>query len=125
MFNIFGNTAKQLHFDEESSMEEKILGASNSVSRQLREKDGFSLLLLTVESVDNSGSRKFIICVDNTRARLILAKSRLTVLDYDFGDIVRGFGENEVVSEEAIRSAVTHFEKYTVLNAKMRMSFVM
>jgi len=97
--------------------------ASMPVAILLRAISGFSLLLLTIKSFDNSGSRKFIVCVDDARASAILTKNQLTVLDYERDDIVRGFGRNQEVSDEAISSAITYFEKHSVPNSQMRCSF--
>jgi hypothetical protein len=120
-FRIYHEVALQIISAYEAT--EQVMAEDVPTAKKLQEKDGFSLLLLTVTPFDNSGPRNFIVCVDDARAANILAKTQLTVLDYERCDIVRAFGEDEAVSEEDIKLAIAHFEQHSVTNAKMRNKF--
>ena len=89
----------------------------------LANKQGYQLLLLRVKSEDSNETRPFIVGLCEQKAKKLLQKVELTVLDFERDEIVCFFQKEEEVTYEVIQSSIEYFNKHFVKNEKMKSSF--
>lgn len=83
----------------------------------------FSLLLLTVSSLRNRGSKRFFVGVHNDQVETLISKSIITVKDFENEDIIHGFTSNEELSDRDIESTKYFFIHHFIPNLIMKNNF--